>query len=305
VISANRLPSTFLNMRLGTSSGLQKLPRIVDSLIRLGILCRLTCGWRRSPHAAAATRQSQQKCGNSVCSPRTLRGSRRIKITAGHRMVVLALRSGRACAALILLVSLASAGLTALAFGDSLQEERVARNLLVSAKPVEEPKKTGTPGRPIEEDEPAFWSDVEVYKAGPGRPRPIVVVKRGKQPTDGRIAGLYQGLLAREIVRQGLMLSAREELGAVTRDVPVGDPDVTGKPDASFRIGSQSTARGDPGGIARHLRRRGPPLARAVGAPPHRGEKDDAASVGSGRQSEPRWKRYPSDQDRVAGRPGQ
>jgi len=44
---------------------------------------------------------------------------------------------------------------------------------------------------------------------------------------------------------------------------------------------------------------------RAVGAAPDRGEIDDAARVGSGRQSEPRWKRSPLDQDRVAWRPCQ
>ena len=69
--------------------------------------------------------------------------------------------------------------------------------------------------------------------------RPIVVVRRGKQPTTGHLPDLCQGLLAREVVRQGLMLSVREELGAITRDVPVGDPEVAGKPDAVLRIGSR------------------------------------------------------------------
>jgi tetratricopeptide (TPR) repeat protein len=157
---------------------------------------------------------------------------------AGHRMGVRAPHSGRKYTALIWFVALAATGFTSLTFGGSL-EEPVARDPLVSAAPVQEKNAVGAPGRPIEEDEPAFWSEVEIYKAGPGRPRPILVVKRGKQPTDGRIPGLYQGLLAREVVRQALMLSAREELGAVTRDVPVGDPEVAGKPDASFRIGSR------------------------------------------------------------------
>ena len=35
------------------------------------------------------------------------------------------------------------------------------------------------------------------------------------------------------------MLSAREELGALTRDVPIGDPEVAGTPDVTFRIGSR------------------------------------------------------------------
>jgi hypothetical protein len=93
--------------------------------------------------------------------------------------------------------------------------------------------------RPIVDDELAFWSDVAIFKAGPNRPRPIVVVTRGKQPMASGPPNFYQGLLARELVRQGLLLAAREELGAVTRDVPIGDPLVAGEPDATFRIGSR------------------------------------------------------------------
>jgi tetratricopeptide (TPR) repeat protein len=107
------------------------------------------------------------------------------------------------------------------------------------SRPAAETDGLDTPGRPIAVDEPAFWSDVAVFKAGPGRPRPIVVVKRGEQPKEGEIPGLYQGLLAREVVRQALMLAAREEFGAITRDVPIGDPGVTGTPDSAFRVGSR------------------------------------------------------------------
>jgi tetratricopeptide (TPR) repeat protein len=157
--------------------------------------------------------------------------------------------SGRGRLALISLVALAVTGGAAIGTYRLLPEMRTQSQVIrtASVSPVrplvEEKSEIGKPGRPIEEDEPAFWSDVEVYKAGAGRPRPIVVVKRGKQPTDGQIKGLYQGLLAREIVREGLMLSAREELGAVTRDVPIGDPAMAGKPDASFRIGSRFRTR--------------------------------------------------------------
>ena len=97
----------------------------------------------------------------------------------------------------------------------------------------------GAPGRPIGDDERAFWSEVAVYKSGPGRPRSVVAVKRGKQPASSEKDGLYQGLLAREVVRQGLLLAAREEFGAVTRDVPIGDVEPSGAPDATFRIGSR------------------------------------------------------------------
>ena len=35
------------------------------------------------------------------------------------------------------------------------------------------------------------------------------------------------------------MLTAREELGALVRDVPIGDPDLDEKPDATCRVGSR------------------------------------------------------------------
>jgi tetratricopeptide (TPR) repeat protein len=104
---------------------------------------------------------------------------------------------------------------------------------------VTQPQKPASANRPIGDDELAFWSDVAIYQAGPDRPRPIVVVTRGKQPMEPGPSNFYQGLLARELVRQGLLLAAREELGAVTRDVPIGDPAVAGKPVVTFRIGSR------------------------------------------------------------------
>ena len=121
---------------------------------------------------------------------------------------------------------------------------------LAAASPAQAPAPPAVPkqpavvaptaaNRPIGDDEPAFWSDVAIYKAGPDRPRPIVVVTRGQQPMEPGPPNFYQGLLAREVVRQGLLLAAREEMGAITRDVPIGDPAVNGKPDVTFRIGSR------------------------------------------------------------------
>jgi hypothetical protein len=92
-------------------------------------------------------------------------------------------RSRRARADLIAVAALAAAALTGLAFRGSFRE-RAAQSLLVLAKPVSstqsvpgdkaarpaaaEKNKPGTPGRRIAEDEPAFWSDVEIYnKARP------------------------------------------------------------------------------------------------------------------------------------------
>ena len=126
--------------------------------------------------------------------------------------------------------------------GDDLAQALVTSAPEKSAPP--EPKKKaagklGTPGRPIGEEEPALWSEVAIYRAGAGRTRPIVIVRRGKRPTEWTQNGLYQGLPLREVVRQGLMLTTREELGALVRDVPIGDPDLDEKPDATCRIGSR------------------------------------------------------------------
>jgi hypothetical protein len=130
------------------------------------------------------------------------------------------------------------------AIGEDVKQAVTQARLAMAPKPAAPiPAKPQPPkvveSLPIEEDEEAFWSDVSIYKAGPGRPIPIVVVERGKQPTSEENYQIYKGLLAREIVRQGLLISAREELGALTRDVPIGDPSPIGKPDVRFRIGSQ------------------------------------------------------------------
>lgn len=149
-------------------------------------------------------------------------------------------RSGwrRALLALIVLVVLATVGEVIIYVVVPWDEARRLKAALAPAPPRVE---STTPiERPIGDGEPAFWSEVAIYKAGPGRPRPIVVIKRGRQPTAREHPeGLYQGLLAREVVRQGLLLAAREELGALTRDVPIGDPEVAGTPDATFRIASR------------------------------------------------------------------
>ncbi len=122
----------------------------------------------------------------------------------------------------------------------ALAQEPSSPKSQAAAKPQKPASpEAGTPGRPIGEEELAFWSKVAIFKAGPDRPRPIVVIKRGRQPDSGDELGLYQGLLDRELVRQGLLLTAREELGALTRDVPIGDSDVPGTPDVTFRIGSR------------------------------------------------------------------
>ncbi|WZO96359.1 tetratricopeptide repeat protein [Isosphaeraceae bacterium EP7] len=130
------------------------------------------------------------------------------------------------------------------AIGEDVKQAIAQARLAVAAKPLAQvaaaprPPVAAAPV-PIEEDESAYWSDVSIYKARPGRPIPIVVLQRGKQPETAENYSIYLGLLARDMVRQGLLISAREELGALTRDVPIGDHAPAGEPDVRFRIGSQ------------------------------------------------------------------
>jgi len=145
-------------------------------------------------------------------------------------------RGGRRDAILI------AASLVALAGAGGVLWATYREDLARLMRPVAVAPKAARPatpdGRPLGDDEPAFWTDVSVYKAGPGRPVPVMVARRGKQPTAAD-ESIHHGLLARELVRQALLVSAREELGALTRDVPIGDPEVEGRPDVTFRIGSR------------------------------------------------------------------
>ncbi len=102
--------------------------------------------------------------------------------------------------------------------------------LVAPAKPVD---------RPIEDDETANWTEVAVFRDGPNRPRPVVVVRRPQQASVANLNdGVSRGALAREVVRQGLILSAREGFDILVRDLAVGDPDEPGLADSTYRIGS-------------------------------------------------------------------
>ena len=102
--------------------------------------------------------------------------------------------------------------------------------------------------RPIGDDEPANWTEVALFRAGPSRPRPVLVFRRaGQAPaTNGWV---HAGLFAREVARQGLIRAAREASDAVVRDRAVGDPDEAGAADATCRLGSIMQPReGNSGG---------------------------------------------------------
>ena len=108
-----------------------------------------------------------------------------------------------------------------------------------AARPaVEDKNKLTTPGRPIEEDEPAFWSDIEIYNEGPGAPGRSWSSER-QATDDWASARSLSGVTGPRGRPAGAHVVGREELGAITRDVPVGDPEVAGKPDAVLRIGSR------------------------------------------------------------------
>ena len=155
----------------------------------------------------------------------------------GHNMGMRATCSRRECTVLIVLIAVLATGFTVGAFGGS-PEGPGTRDPMVSAAQADEKNAIELPGRPIEEDEPAFWSDVDIYKAVEVHPGRSWSSNGASNRRMGGSRAFTRGCWpARSSVKR--RRRRREELGAVTRDVPVGDPEVTGKPDASFRIGSR------------------------------------------------------------------
>lgn len=93
-------------------------------------------------------------------------------------------------------------------------------------------------GQPAEKakDEEALWSHSRllVVRADRG---PVVALSRPDGPAKPALAAQAQkGLLAREMIRQAVLLAARDELGAATRDEELGDapPDPKGNTSADF-----------------------------------------------------------------------
>ena len=76
-------------------------------------------------------------------------------------------------------------------------------------------------------DEGASWTHSRMVVARAGREagnRPVVVLGHPSGVTKpGQLAGIQKGLLARELVRQAVLLAARDELGLATRDEELGD----------------------------------------------------------------------------------
>ena len=91
------------------------------------------------------------------------------------------------------------------------------------------------PGNP--RDDPAWWSHSRlVVVPGPGGAdsRPVLALARPTgelKPVD--LGEIQKGLLLREIVRQAVLLAARDELGLGIRDEVLGDPFPTEKAEVS------------------------------------------------------------------------
>jgi tetratricopeptide (TPR) repeat protein len=91
-------------------------------------------------------------------------------------------------------------------------------------------------------DEGPAWSHSRLVVVRPARgadKRPVVVLGHPTGVTEvGQIRGFQIGLLAREIIRQAILVAARDELGLPTRDELLGDaaPDAKGSETADFAL---------------------------------------------------------------------
>lgn len=72
---------------------------------------------------------------------------------------------------------------------------------------------------------------------GAAEPDPIVVLARAQDPND-IIEGRHRGLLAREVVRQAILLAAREGRGLTTRDGTLGENFEGGTSVRPLRVGT-------------------------------------------------------------------
>lgn len=147
-------------------------------------------------------------------------------------------RARRPARPLILtLLALAALGGAGWSIWRSVGEEALEAIAAATRRPPAPVPPTAPGIPPVGDDETANWTEVAVYRAGPGRPRPVLVARRTRQAIAFN-DGVARGLLARELVRQGLILAAREGFDVAVRDLAVGDPDEPGAADATYRLGS-------------------------------------------------------------------
>jgi tetratricopeptide (TPR) repeat protein len=98
---------------------------------------------------------------------------------------------------------------------------------------------SASPKPPAEKtkDEGPSWSHTRLVVVSAGQAsdhRPVVALGRPSGLTKvGQIQGVQKGLLARELIRQAILMAARDELGLATRDELLGDALPGGKESAS------------------------------------------------------------------------
>ena len=149
-------------------------------------------------------------------------------------------RSRRLLLLAVALVVLAGAGWSIWSTaGSDIQAGLVTLRKRMSAPPpaTASPPPAPVADQPIGDDEQANWSEVAIFRAGGDRPKPVMVFRRASQPI-GFMDGVLGGLVTREIIRQGLILAAREGFDVVVRDRAAGDPDEPGTADLTYRLGS-------------------------------------------------------------------
>ena len=95
------------------------------------------------------------------------------------------------------------------------------------------------PEKPVEKDL-ASRSKLIVLRVGKGaEARPVVFLGNPTGPTDIETEDRLQaGILAREVVRQAILIAARDELGLATRDELLGDSPPVGQGSASAEVAS-------------------------------------------------------------------
>jgi tetratricopeptide (TPR) repeat protein len=109
-----------------------------------------------------------------------------------------------------------------------------------AARPGENPP--GTAPRPLREPFLGAHTDDASAPKPPTGPQSFVFLDRQVIPAD--VTDAHRGILIRELMRQALLLSAREHFGLNTRDAVLGEEPPDGLPDRN-RLHSDGTLRGD------------------------------------------------------------
>src|SRR4051812_28551226 len=122
-----------------------------------------------------------------------------------------------------------------------LPEDGLAGTIARAARAPAEPAGP-RPEAESKQDEGLGWSRSRLVVVRDGRGadhRPVVILGRPSGATAiGKFSSIQSGLLAREIVRQAVLLAARDELGLSTRDEVLGDAPPSGPGGVSAEVAS-------------------------------------------------------------------